>query len=238
VLDGIEIQYHTAGAAIFGVEAYVPALLEYVERYRADLNFGSTLVAIDGPARTATFARTDGGGQRIEETRDFDMIHVCPPQTAPDFVRSSPLAGASGWIDVDPVTLRHARYANVFALATLPPRPTPRPPRRRASRRRWWPRTRPASTTSRCWRPTTATAPCPLTVERGKIVAEFGYGGKLLPSFPSWLIDGRRPSRLAWHLKSEALPSLCWNAMLKGREWLCAPAAAPSSRPSEPPCRP
>ena len=26
---------------------------------------------------------------------------------------------------------------------------------------------------------------CPLTVERGKIVlAEFGYGGKLLPSFP------------------------------------------------------
>ena len=65
---------------------------------------------------------------------------------------------------------------------------------------------------------------CPLTVERGKIVlAEFGYGGKRLPSFPSWLIDGRRPSRLAWHLKSEALPSLYWNAMLKGREWLCAP---------------
>ena len=32
---------------------------------------------------------------------------------------------------------------------------------------------------------------CPLTVERGKIVlAEFGYGGKLMPAFPSWLIDG------------------------------------------------
>ena len=27
---------------------------------------------------------------------------------------------------------------------------------------------------------------CPLTVERGKIVlAEFGYGGKLMPSFPT-----------------------------------------------------
>ena len=34
---------------------------------------------------------------------------------------------------------------------------------------------------------------CPLTVEAGKFVlAEFGYGGKLLPSFPSWLIDGTR----------------------------------------------
>ncbi len=28
---------------------------------------------------------------------------------------------------------------------------------------------------------------CPLTVEAGKIVlAEFGYGGKLLPTFPTW----------------------------------------------------
>ncbi|MEI8651227.1 hypothetical protein P4S73_30280 [Paraglaciecola sp. Hal342] len=32
---------------------------------------------------------------------------------------------------------------------------------------------------------------CPLTVEEEKIVlAEFGYGGKVLNSFPSWLIDG------------------------------------------------
>ena len=37
---------------------------------------------------------------------------------------------------------------------------------------------------------------CPLTVERGKIVlAEFGYGGKLLPTLPTWLIDGSKPSR-------------------------------------------
>ena len=48
---------------------------------------------------------------------------------------------------------------------------------------------------------------CPLTVERGKIVlAEFGYGGKLLPSFPKWLIDGTRPSRAAWLLKERMLP--------------------------------
>ena len=34
-----------------------------------------------------------------------------------------------------------------------------------------------------------------LTVERGKIVfAEFGYGGKLLPIFPKWLIDGKKKS--------------------------------------------
>ena len=63
---------------------------------------------------------------------------------------------------------------------------------------------------------------------RGKIVlAEFGYGGKLLPSFPKWLIDGTEPSRLAWLLKEKALPWIYWNAMLKGREWLAGPEMRP-----------
>jgi sulfide:quinone oxidoreductase len=65
---------------------------------------------------------------------------------------------------------------------------------------------------------------CPLTVERGKIVlAEFGYGGKLLPSFPRWLINGQRPSHLAWLLKEKILPPVYWKAMLKGREWMARP---------------
>ena len=54
---------------------------------------------------------------------------------------------------------------------------------------------------------------CPLTVERGKIVlAEFTYGGKVAPSFPKWLIDGTRPSTLAWLLKERLLPPLYWYA--------------------------
>jgi sulfide:quinone oxidoreductase len=68
---------------------------------------------------------------------------------------------------------------------------------------------------------------CPLTVERGKIVlAEFTYGGKVAPSFPSWLIDGTRPSRLAWLLKERILPPLYWKGMLKGHEWMAKPELA------------
>lgn len=68
---------------------------------------------------------------------------------------------------------------------------------------------------------------CPLTVERGKIVlAEFGYGGTLLPTFPKSLIDGTRPSRTAWFLKEKILPPLYWQGMLKGREWLVHPESA------------
>lgn len=58
-------------------------------------------------------------------------------------------------------------------------------------------------------------------VQRGKIVlAEFTYGGNVAPSFPSWLIHGTRPSRLAWLLKEQILPPSYWKAMLKDREWM------------------
>ena len=47
------------------------------------------------------------------------------------------------------------------------------------------------------------------------------YGGKLLPTLPRWLIDGTRPSRLAWLLKEKILPPVYWQAMLKGDAGLC-----------------
>lgn len=74
---------------------------------------------------------------------------------------------------------------------------------------------------------------CPLTVERGKILlAEFGYGGKLMPSFSAWLIDGTKPSDLAWLRKERLLLPIYWKAMLEGREWMAKPQKA-RSRPTE-----
>ena len=61
-------------------------------------------------------------------------------------------------------------------------------------------------------------------MEKGKIVlAEFGYGGTLLPSFPRWLIDGTKPTRAAWFLKETVLPPFYWKAMLRGKEWMVKP---------------
>jgi sulfide:quinone oxidoreductase len=67
---------------------------------------------------------------------------------------------------------------------------------------------------------------CPLTVEKGRIVlAEFGYGGQLQPTFPKWINDGTKATRAAWFLKAKQLPALYWYVMLKGQEWLAKPAA-------------
>jgi sulfide:quinone oxidoreductase len=224
VLKDIDVQFHNSGAVLFGVAAYVPALMEYIERYDAHLNFESKLVAIDGAAKIATFEQKRGDTvTRVQEP--FDMIHVVPPQVGPDFVRSSPLAAASGFIEVNEATLQHVRYPNVFALGDACSASNAKT---MAAARKQAPVVAVNVLAALEGKPPVADydgyGSCPLTVERGKIVlAEFGYGGKLLPSFPNWLIDGTRPSRLSWLLKDTILPPIYWHGMLKGHEWMVKP---------------
>jgi sulfide:quinone oxidoreductase len=108
-----------AGAPLFGVADYVPALMDYVKRYHVALNFHHNLTAIDGPAKKAWFTKAVPGSEPETVEVSFDMIHVTPPQTAPDFIRVSPVADAAGWADVDQGTLRHKRYANIYALGDV-----------------------------------------------------------------------------------------------------------------------
>ena len=227
-LKDIDIQFYNAGGVLFGVKDYVPALEEYIRKYNAHINFMHNLVKIDGPGKVAWFRKTDAdGNSEIVET-GFDMIHVVPPQVAPDFVRVSPLADAAGWVDVDQNTLRHKTFENIWSLGDVMNAPNAK-----------------TAAAARKQAPVVANnvladmglakglahydgyGSCPLTVERGKIVlAEFGYGGKLLPSFPGWMIDGTKPSALAWMLKEKILPPIYWKAMLKGKEWLAEPELA------------
>src|SRR3546814_20758904 len=85
--------------------------MHYVERYGIDLAFESTLIAVDGAAKQATFKEKSG-----EVTKSFDMLHVTPPQKAPAFLAQSPIANEAGYADVDQATLQHVRYANIFGL--------------------------------------------------------------------------------------------------------------------------
>ncbi|MDJ0822395.1 MAG: TIGR01244 family sulfur transferase [Paracoccaceae bacterium] len=224
-LKNIDIQFMNAGGVLFGVKDYVPALESYIQKYGADLSFFHNLVAVDGPGKKATFRVAKPDTDPTEVTVEFDMMHVCPPQTAPDFIRVSPLADAAGWVDVDQATLRHKSFDNIWSLGDVMNAPNAK-----------------TAAAARMQAPIVAEnlvadirggspkamyngyGSCPLTVEKGKIVlAEFGYGGALLPSFPTWLIDGTKPTRAAWILKEQILPPVYWKAMLRGREWMAKP---------------
>jgi sulfide:quinone oxidoreductase len=225
VLGNINLQFHTVTPALFGVANYVPALMEYVRLYGIDLNFQSQLTAIDGPSRTATFTSKSADGSATDVTEAFDMLHVSPPQKAPAFIAASPFANAAGWVDVDQATLQQSKYPNVFSVGdacSAPNAKTAAAARKQAPIVAENVLAQMAGKSLPCRYD--GYGSCPLTVERGKIVlAEFGFGGKLLPSFPAAIIDGKKPSRLAWLLKKDLLPFIYWNGMLKGREWMAHP---------------
>jgi len=227
VLDNIDIEFYNAGGVLFGVADYVPALMEYIERYKAQLKYSHNLIKIDGDSKTAWFSRTDTEGNQDTVETTFDMIHVCPPQHAPDFIRQSTLADAAGWLEVDQQTLRHTRYPNIWGLGDVISAPNAKTA---AAARKQAPIVAVNILADMGVQSSGASyngyGSCPLTVERGKIVlAEFGYGGKLMPALPGWMLEGRKPTKLAWMLKKDFLPWLYWNGMLKGREWLVKPEA-------------
>ena len=224
VLDSIAVEFNLAGAVLFGVPAFVPPLMKYVEAYNAHLAFQSNLVKVDGPGKTAWFDVTDADGSVTRVEKNFDLLHVVPPQQAPDVIRRSELADKAGWFETDPATLQHPRYPDIFALGDVCNTPN-------------------AKTAAATRKQVVVVAEnllalrkgavlpkrydgygsCPLTVENGKVIlAEFGYGGKLLPTFG---LDPTVARTSAWWLKATFLPWFYWQGMLKGREWFtdCKP---------------
>ncbi|AWM61368.1 TIGR01244 family phosphatase [Stutzerimonas stutzeri] len=222
VLKDIQVDFRSAGAVLFGVADFVPGLMSYVERYGAQLQFNNRLTAIDGPARKASFNVVDSDGRSRTEEREFDLLHVVPPQHAPDFIRHSGLSNADGWFEAEHETLRHPRFGNIFSLGDVCSAPNAKTA---AAVRKQAPVVAENVLSVLGGRGPRAIydgyGSCPLTVERGKVIlAEFGYGGKLLPTFP---LDPRVPRRLAWRLKTQWMPSIYFDMMLKGHEWLAEP---------------
>ena len=226
VLQDIEVDFCTAGAVLFGVADFVPSLMQYVERYGARLNFNTTLTAVDGPAHKAWFKQVDAAGTASVVEKSFDLLHVVPPQRAPAFIRQSPLANADGWVEADHETLRHPRFGNIFSLGDVCAAPNAKTA---AAVRKQAPVVAENVIAVLAGRGPRALydgyGACPLTVERGKVVlAEFGYGGRLMPTFP---LDPTVPRRLAWELKVKVMPGIYFDMMLRGREWLAEPKHLP-----------
>lgn len=225
-LDSVNVEFHNAGGVLFGVAEFVPALMKYVKKYNAKLNFSSTLVKVNGLNKKAWFDVKDADGNVKQIERSFNMIHVVPPQVPHDFVKNSPLADPAGWCHVDNKTMQSPKFSNVFSLgdiASTPNAKTAAAVRKQVvvvaenllALRKKVPFTKHYD----------GYGSCPLTVQKGKIIlAEFGYGGKLLPSFPLKATTARRS---AWFLKASFLPRFYWSGMLKGVEWMtkCPPDA-------------
>jgi sulfide:quinone oxidoreductase len=214
VRERSEIVYASATPTIFAVPAYAKALDRVIARKGIRTLYRHELTEIRPRERQAVFRDLERGEPVV---LGYDLLHVVPPQGPPECLRSSPLADAGGWAEVDRHTLRHARYPNVFALgdsSSLPTSRTAAAVRKQAPVlvRNLLAALRGGAADARYGGYTA----CPLTTGYGKLLlAEFDYDLRPAPTFP--LLDPTRERWIWYQLKRYGLPMLYWHGMLRGR---------------------
>ncbi len=207
-----EVKFMTALPNMFAVEKYRKTLDKHVADRDIHANFKEDLIELRPDAKEAVFENLD---TKERSTVRYDMIHVTPPMGAPDFVKSSALANPAGWVDVDKFTLRHPRFANVFALGDASSLPTSKTG---AAIRKQAPVVVANLLAAMSGLSSTAKydgyTSCPIVTARGKLVmAEFDYDLKPQETFP---IDQGKERYSMYLVKKWLLPELYWHGMLKG----------------------
>lgn len=217
VLDKIDVHLVLPTPGMFGVKAFSDQLEKVVSDYGIDVHFTSELESVDAGSQKATFKPVGDTGEGF--TLPYDVMHVTPHQSAPDWVKASPLANdtPAGYVDVDKHTHQHVRYPNVFSLGDAGSTPNSKTG---AAIRKQAPVVAANVLTQLAGGDPVERyegyASCPLTTSRSKmLLAEFDYSMEPKPSIP--IIDTIKPRRDMWYLKKYGLPFLYWNLMLKGR---------------------
>lgn len=215
ILKGMDVTFAKGGGGIFSVPKYARTLNQVVDRYGINTKFNHDLKSIQADQKIAVFEDMTTGA---EVEMKYDMIHVSPKMSAPDFIKKSPLAAASGWVEVDKYTTQHTRFSNVFALgdcSNLPTSKTGAAIRKQAPvtvqnlmavmEGRELPKAYDGYTS------------CPLvTGYDSLILAEFDYNNEPAESFP---FDQGKERYSMFALKAYGLPRMYWHGMLKGREF-------------------
>ncbi|GAC1439893.1 MAG: FAD/NAD(P)-binding oxidoreductase [Mycobacteriales bacterium] len=219
VLKDIRVVLVLPTPGMFGVKEFADVLETVVARYGIEVYKSSELVEVDARARSAIIADNVAG---TKQSIDYDLMHVVPPQSAPDWIKQSPLADAAnpaGYVEIDKNTMQHVRHPNVFALGDAGSSPNSKTGA--AIRKQAPVVVKNLQAVASGAAPTAqydGYASCPLTTARNKmLLAEFDYTMKPAPSFPPRLLNAQKERTDMWYLKRYGLPFLYWNLMLKGR---------------------
>lgn len=217
VLDAIDITLVLPTPGMFGVKVFADELEKVVEHYGINVELSSEMVEVDPDTGTAVVANNAEG---TKHDLPYDLLHTVPPQSAPDWIKASPLAdpdNPAGYVQVDKHTMQHTRFPDVFALGDAGSTPNSKTG---AAIRKQAPVLVENLLAVRAGRTPEAQysgyASCPLTTARNKmLLAEFDYSMQPAPSIP--LIDTTHERRDMWLLKKYGLPFLYWNFILTGR---------------------
>ncbi|MGM0558510.1 MAG: NAD(P)/FAD-dependent oxidoreductase [Myxococcota bacterium] len=211
--DDATIHYVASTGGIFGVQKYKEALEQLVDKRNIQTHFNRHLVEVRADEKVAVFEGVNGE-DNLE--LDYDMLHITPPQSAPDFIKDSPLSNEDGWVDVDKYSTQHVEYPNVFSAGDCSSLPTSKTG---AAVRKEVPVLVDNLLAERDGERLAAKydgyASCPLVTGYGRLIlAEFDYDGNPCETFPFNQAEERYSM---YAMKAYALPEMYWHGMLKGR---------------------
>lgn len=238
--DKTNVIFATPGSIIFGVPDFARTLNGIIAKRNIHFKRFYNPVAIDAEKKTVTFKFIAPSGsdciltkeENIHEilkgdteiTIPYDMLHLAPPQSAPDFVKQSPFAvkegPGAGWMSVDKGTLQSTEFANVYGLGDVVNVPTAKTG---AAIRKQAPvvvkHILAGLANSQATDIYEGYSSCPLVTGYGKMVlAEFKYDNvRDSDPFLTKFVDTAKEQWSMWILKKYGLPWLYWNRMMKGK---------------------
>ncbi|ANE80417.1 pyridine nucleotide-disulfide oxidoreductase [Mycobacterium adipatum] len=215
VLKDIDVHLVVPTPRLFGIPAIADNLDAIAADYGITVHTNAEVTSVDAASRKVGVSSVGGGSDIM---LPYDVLHAVPRQSAPDWIKSSPLStgAAGGYVEIDKHTMQHVRHRNVFSLGDAGSSPNSKTG---AAIRKQAPVVVDNIEAYLQGRPLSARyngyGSCPIvTSSHSMLLAEFDYDLNLTPSFP--VLDPTKPHRGYWYLKKYGLPFMYWNLMLKG----------------------
>ena len=217
VLENIRVVMVQPYPTVFGIPEVDRELDRKIAEYGIELRTNSELVAVNPAGRTATIRNN---ADHTSEDLPYDVLNAVPPQSAPDWLKTTDLPAVGdqyGFVEVDTQTLRHPRYPNVWSLGDAAGttnskaggalrKQTKVLAKNLVSARKGEPLSQKYNGYS----------VCPFTVSRSTVVfAEFDPQYRPMPTIPK--VPTWKESRLSWWVDRDMFPQVYWHLILKGR---------------------
>ena len=215
VLDDIRVILAVPTETVYGVEVVDEELNRKIAEYGIELRCSTELTSVDAESRIATLRDTTRG---TEEQIKYDVLHAAPPQSAPDWIRTTGLADDDGFVAVDKETIRHISYPTVWSLGDAAG--TSNSKSGAALRQQTKVLAKNLKAVLKGSQPSqkyNGYGACPFTVSRSTVVlAEFDDTRTPKPSVPGWK-GLAREKRVTWLVERYGFIRLYWYFILRGR---------------------
>ncbi|HEU4666983.1 MAG TPA: FAD/NAD(P)-binding oxidoreductase [Arthrobacter sp.] len=217
VLDRIRVVMVQPYPTVFGVPEVDRELNRKIAEYGIELRTNSELVAVDAAGQAATIRDLVAG---TEENLHYDVLNAVPPQSAPDWLRTTDLPApgdTGGFVEVDRQTLRHIRFQNVWSLGDAAGTTNSKSGGALRKQTKVLAKNLVAARKGKPLRAKyNGYSVCPFTVSRDTVVfAEFDDRYRPMPTIPR--VPTWNESKLSWVVDRDIFPQVYWNLILKGR---------------------